>query len=184
MDWRKKTSWLLRFRSRPNRQEPGAALFRGLRINLTLWYCGVLGAALLLFGVALYFGTQYFLLTPIESDAVAHAQVHKNDWLMNSPYRACPLLGPQGQFGMPPGPGFQMSELVACFDQNGSLLPDQNTTGLSPAYLTNTLGKMALQTGQPAYDIVNAGGTTGQIYRYALVIPSLTGGGNVGVVLI
>ena len=50
-------------------QEAGSAMFQGLRIRLTLWYCGVLGVALLLFGVALYFGTQYFLLTPIESDA-------------------------------------------------------------------------------------------------------------------
>src|SRR5439155_20543239 len=43
-------------------QEAGAAMFQGLRIRLTLWYCGVLGVALVLFGVALYFGTQYFLL--------------------------------------------------------------------------------------------------------------------------
>ena len=49
------------------------AMFQGLRIRLTLWYCGVLGVALILFGVMLYFGTQYFLLTPIASDAAGHA---------------------------------------------------------------------------------------------------------------
>jgi DNA methylase len=38
-------------------------------MRLTLWYCGMLGMALVLFGVVLYFGTQYFLLTPIETDA-------------------------------------------------------------------------------------------------------------------
>jgi signal transduction histidine kinase len=159
-------------------------MFQGLRIRLTLWYCGVLGVALLLFGVALYFGTQYFLLTPIESDAAMHAQVHQNEWFTDSAARACPSLGQQGQFGSPPGQGFQRPEQVACFDQNGSLLPGQSTTGLPSAFLTNTLVKTALQTGQPVHDIVDAGGTTGQIYRYALVVPNQAGGGIAGVVLI
>jgi signal transduction histidine kinase len=44
--------------------------------------------------------------------------------------------------------------------------------------------KTALQTSQPAHDIIDAGGTTGQIYRYALVVPNQTGSGNAGVVLI
>jgi signal transduction histidine kinase len=76
-----------------------------------------------------------------------------------------------------------MPELVACFDQNGNLLPGQNNAGPS-AFLTNTLAKSALQTGQPANDIVNAGGTAGQIYRYAVVVPSPTGSGSAGVVMI
>ncbi len=165
-------------------REAGAGLFQGLRIRLTLWYCGVLGAALVLFGVALYFGTQYFLLTPIALDAQMHAQVHENDWLTNSLDQACPLLGPQRQFGRPPGQGFQMPEQVACFDQNGALLPGEDTTGLPSAFLTNTLVKTALRTGQPASDIVDAGGTTGQIYRYALVVPNPAGSGYAGVLLI
>ena len=184
MDWRKLTWWLPRPRGRPRSYEPGAALFRGLRIRLTLWYCGVLGAALILFGVALYFGTQYFLLTPIESDTQAHALVHENEWLSGSLDRACPLLGSQSQFGPSPGQGFQMPEQVACFDQNGSLLQGENTTGLPSAFLTNTLVMTALQTGEPAHDIVDAGGTTGQIYRYALVVPNPTGSGYAGVLLV
>jgi signal transduction histidine kinase len=184
MDGRKLTWWLPRLRNRPRSHEPGAALFRGLRIRLTLWYCGVLGAALVLFGVALYFGTQYFLLTPIESDAAAHARVHVGEWFTGAFDRACPLEGPQGQFGPPAGQGFQMPELAVCFDQNGNLLPGENTTGLSSAFLTNTLVKTALQTNQPASDIVNAGDTIGQIYRYALVVPNPTGSGYAGVVLI
>src|SRR5215471_17456698 len=114
--------WPLRRREGHLSREPGAALFQGLRIRLTLWYCGVLGAALVLFGVALYFWTQYFLLTPIMSDAKAHAQVHENEWLSGQLDRACPSLGPRGQFGPPPGQGFQMPEQVACFDPNGNLL--------------------------------------------------------------
>jgi signal transduction histidine kinase len=164
--------------------EAGATVFQGLRIRLTFWYCAVLGVALILFGVALYFGTQYFLLTPIESDAAIHAQVHQGEWFTDSAARACPALGQQYQFGQTPGQGFGRPEQVACFDQNGKLLADQNTTGFPSAFLTNDLVKTALKTGQPAHDIVDAGGTTGQIYRYALVVPNQTGSGNAGVVLI
>ena len=183
MSWRSQVwSKVHRDKSRLS-QEAGASMFQGLRIRLTLWYCGVLGVALVLFGVALYFGTQYFLLIPIASDAAMHALVHQNDWYTNSASQACPALGQQGQFG-PPGQGFQRPEQVACFDQNGNLLAGQNTTSFPSAFLTNSLVKTALQTGQPAHDIVDVGGTTGQIYRYALVVPNQRGSGNAGVVLI
>jgi len=74
--------------------------------------------------------------------------------------------------------------MIACFDQNGSLLVQYGyTTSLSPAFLTNDLAQTALQSGQ-ASDIVDAGGSVGQIYRYAQVIPNPTGNGNLGVVVI
>ena len=165
-------------------QESGAALFQELRVHLTLWYCGVLGVALVLFGVALYIGTQYFLLTPIELDAQEHAQVHVGGWYRGAFDRACPFVGPQSQFGPPVEQGFQMPELAVCFDQNGNLLTGENTAGVPSAFLTNNLVKTALQTGQPASDIVDAGGTTRQIYRYAQVVPNPMGSGNAGVVLI
>ena len=183
-------SWRSQIRSKVHRdksslsQEAGAAMFQGLRIRLTLWYCGVLGVALVLFGVTLYFGTQYFLLTPIASDAAGHALVHQNEWYTNSASQACPAMGQQGQFGGPPGQGFQRPEQVACFDQNGNLLAGQNTTSFPSVFLDNSLAKTALQTGRPASDIVDAGGSTGQIYRYALVVPNQTGNGNAGVVVI
>src|SRR5213593_1936904 len=98
MNWRS-LAWSIRHRGKSRlSREAGAALFQGLRIRLTLWYCGVLGAALVLFGVALYFGTQYFLLTPIASDAAMHALVHQNEWYTNSAGQACPALGQQVQF--------------------------------------------------------------------------------------
>jgi signal transduction histidine kinase len=55
---------------------------------------------------------------------------------------------------------------------------------LPPAFLTNTLVMTALQTGQPASDIIDAGGTSGQIYRYALLVPDRTGNGNTVVLLV
>jgi signal transduction histidine kinase len=183
MNWNRPAWWPQLRRGRQSR-EPGAALFQGLRLRLTLWYCLVLGAALVLFGVTLYFGTQHFLITPVADDAKAHAGVHENEWYAGALNQACPLLNQQGQFGPFPGQGFQMPEQVACFDANGSLLSGQDTSRLPPAFLTNTLVNTALQTGQPADDIVNVGGTTGQIYSYALVVPNPTGSGNLGVLLI
>jgi signal transduction histidine kinase len=164
--------------------EPGGALFQGLRIRLTLWYCGVLGAALVLFSVALYFGAQYFLLAPVEADTAMHAHAHVDQWLMFSPDRACLSFVPPGQFNPPPPPqGRSTSEMVACFDQNGSLMQNGNTAQLPPAFLTNTMVKTALQAGM-ASDMVDGGGTVGPIYRYAQAVPSPAGNGYVGVVLI
>ena len=175
-------SFLHRGRSLLSR-EPGAALFRGLRINLTLWYCAVLAAALIVFSLVLYLSAQYFLIDPIKNDVVMHAEAHVHQWGSGSPDHACPPFGPSGQFGQPSGQGFGMPEMVICFDQNGSLLANEDTSGLPSAFLPNNLAQQALQTGQPADDIINAGGSYGQIYRYALVVHDPSG--NVlGVVMV
>lgn len=155
-------------------------MFRGLRINLTLWYCAVLAAALIVFSLTLYFSAQYFLVDPIKNDTAMHAQAHMNQWLADSP-NACPSSGPPGQFGSPSGQGFAMPEMIACFDQNGKLL--SNTTGLPTAFLSNNLAEKALQTDQPTNDMVDAGGTVGQIYRYALVVHAPGEDGYLGVVM-
>jgi signal transduction histidine kinase len=100
---------------------------------------------------------------------------------MISPNRACSSLIPPNRFG--PSPGFKqpMPEMVACFDQKGSLLQNENTVLLPPAFLSNTIAKAALQDGI-ATDIVNAGDNVGHIYRYAVAVPDVTG--SAGVVLI
>ena len=160
-------------------------MFQGLRTRLTLWYCGVLGAALVLFSVVLYLAVRFFLLAPVEADTALHARAHVNQWLAISPARACLTFVPPGQFGAPPpGLGQSMSEMVACFDQNGSLLQNENTAQLPSAFLNNTLAKKALEEGTPTTDTVDAGGTVGKVYRYALAIPNPTGSGYAGVVLI
>ena len=176
--------WPPRQRMSRHTQEPGAGLFQGLRMRLTLWYCGMLGLALVLFGVVLYFGTQYFLLTPIETDAALQAQAHAELWLTSSLDRACPLLVSSNQSGSFPALGLPVSERVVCFDQHGSRLAGEHTTGLPAALLSTTLAKRVLETGQPSTETVDAGGSVGQIYRYALAVPSPTGKGYVGVVVI
>lgn len=91
--------WPPRQRMSRHTQEPGSGLFQGLRMRLTLWYCGMLGMALVLFGVVLYFGAQYILLTPIETDAALQAHVHAELWLTGSLDRACPFLVSSDQSG-------------------------------------------------------------------------------------
>ncbi|HCF86247.1 MAG TPA: hypothetical protein DEV72_13715, partial [Ktedonobacter sp.] len=133
----------------------------GLRVRLTLWYCGVLCAALVLFGVFLYFGVRYLLLTPVEADLSKHAQIHTGQ-LSVSPYEACSSTTFAPQPGSPDQPSFAsgqapMPELVACFDQNATLLSARHTTQLPNAFLSNTLAKAALQQGTVT-DIVDGGG--------------------------
>src|SRR5579859_4958124 len=176
MNWNR-PAWWPRFRRSCLSQEPGAALFQGLRVRLTLWYCGVLGTALILFGVVLYFGTQYFLITPVVDDVQMHVNVHENEWAIGGTDRACPPQGPNGQ-------GFQMPELVVCFDQKGNLLPGEDATAIPSVFLTTNLVRTALQTGQSDSGIVDAGGLIGQFYLYAEVVPNQVGSGNMGVLLV
>src|SRR5450756_1483120 len=124
MNW-SRPAWLpiQRGKGRLSR-EPGAAMFQGLRVRLTLWYCGVLCAALVLFGVFLYFGVRYLLLTPVEADLSKHAQFHAGQ-LSVSPYDACSSTSNAPLPGSPDQPSFNsgqapMPELVACFDQNAT----------------------------------------------------------------
>jgi signal transduction histidine kinase len=190
MCWNRPAWWPYLRRGRLSR-EPGAALFQGLRLRLTLWYCLVLGAALVLFSVALYFSVQHFLLQPVADVAAASASGHAHQWFADPFDHGCkpPSVsssssGQPGQFGSPfPNQGQSIYEIIACFDQNGSLMAQNGyTASLPSAFLANNLAQMALQSpsGQ-ANDIVD-GGSDGQIYRTAQVVSSSTG--NVGVVLI
>ncbi len=162
------------------KQGEGESLFRGIRIRLTLWYCGVLGAALILFGVTLYFGSQYFLLNPIQTDTQGHAHAHHDQW----PY-ACPLIAQnvdgqgQGQ-GQAPGPAemnYPSPEYVVCYNADGSLVGSQNTSNLPTAIVHNSIVGQALaaQSGS-ASGTVDAGGLFGPVYLYAVVVRSNSGG--------
>src|SRR5258708_24065126 len=141
--------WSLHSRKGHRSQGPEAAMFQGLRTRLTVWSWGVLGAALVLFSVVLYLAVQFFLLAPVEADTAQHAHAHVNQWLAISPARACLTFVPPGQFGAPPpGLGQSMFEMVACFDQNGSLLQNENKAQLPSAFPNKTLGKKAFREGQ------------------------------------
>jgi signal transduction histidine kinase len=184
MNWSRPGWWPLpRGRSR-HTQEAGAALFQGLRIRLTLWYCAVLAAALVLSGIVLYFSVQHFLLDGIENIVQMHAHTDASQFPI-SPINACSSDNPPGQPGPSPFNRGQGEPIVACFDQNGTLLEIDNVDNieaLPSAFVSNTLAQQALQTGS-ASDIVNAGGDYGLIYRYAVAVPNPNGNGYIGVVM-
>jgi len=187
MNREKLVSWLPYHRQRRRNQEPSAALFQGLRMSLTLWYCGILGAALVLFGVALYLGAYYFLLTPFKGAASANANRHANTWVRDSMNSACSPVDFSSPDGggpvIPANPLFRTPEMFACYDSHGTLLKYSTTTQLSSAFLSNTLAKTALQSGQPENDTVNVGGSVGLVYRYAVPVQNPTGSGYIGVVV-
>ncbi|MBX5456153.1 MAG: hypothetical protein IRZ31_04565 [Thermogemmatispora sp.] len=162
-------------------EEAGASLFRGLRTRLTLWYCSVLGAALILFGVALYFGANYFLLQPLEDSAQQHARMHAEQWLAGHLDRACTSSMPGSPF---PAPGKEgpVMEWVLCFDAQGHPLIGSDDQ-LPPGLISGSLVQQAVQQGS-ASDIVDGGHSFGAIYRYAVAIPSSDGSAVSGVVLV
>jgi signal transduction histidine kinase len=134
--------------------------------------------------VILYIGARYYLFNPVQDMTAAHARDHAIMWLTGSPDRACSSFGSQGRFGpTPSGQGSYQFEMVACFDQNGTLLQNTSTAQLPSAFLSNTVAKKALQTGG-ANDTVDVGGTFGRTYRYAQAVPNPNGNGYIGVVVI
>ncbi|GAC1363517.1 MAG: hypothetical protein NVSMB44_20900 [Ktedonobacteraceae bacterium] len=184
----RRTWWSFLNRNGGRAKEPGAALFQGLRVRLTLWYCAVLGAALLLFCVVLYLIAYYLLLGSVNDGIAAHASEHARDWQAGSFERACfPNSSFPGSIGdrfgrssgpTPPG----QPELIACYDQHGTLIQASGSSQLPAAFLSNTLALAALNT-RDARDTVNAGGSFGLISRYALVVVDPHGPGYLGVVL-
>ncbi|HZR44547.1 MAG TPA: HAMP domain-containing sensor histidine kinase [Ktedonobacteraceae bacterium] len=180
---RGKFAWwpLHRGKSSPS-QEAGAALFQELRLRLTLWYCGVLAAALVLSGVALYFEVQQSLFAAVNgaTDGRAHAII--DQWHRDG---TCQPSLPQDHSGPPPGQNTNVPQMImsVCFDQNGSLLPGQNTANLPAAFLSPTLAKAVLRGGNDN-DTVDAGGTFGTIYRHADVVSGPGGNGILGVVVV
>ena len=164
--------WLLQRWEGRHTQEAGTALFRGLRVRLTLWYCGVLCAALVLFGIVLYFGVQYALVQPIQDATKSHAEMHAHQWqYAMAPDGACPLSGPQGQPGpLPHDEDFSLPEIIVCFDQKGALLQGENIASLPTAFVNSDLAQQALRsTTGCAHNTIDAGEAGGRIYRYAQV---------------
>ncbi|QBD83124.1 hypothetical protein EPA93_47060 [Ktedonosporobacter rubrisoli] len=68
--------------------EPGAAMFAKLRTHLTLWYTAILGGTILLFGLALYFGTQQMLFAPVQAQLARQARQLQQAWQVAG---TCPL---------------------------------------------------------------------------------------------
>ncbi len=185
MNWSMPGWWPLHRGRSHHTQEAGAALFQGLRIRLTLWYCAVLAAALVISGIVLYTGVSYFLLNSTIENGVNQGASAMANRIADDPDHTCPAGSSPGGFGPPPSNQNQnpMSQVVVCFNQNGMLLQTSNVASLPSAFLNNSLAREALQTGQ-ASGTVNAGGSYGTMYRYAAAVSNPNGHGYLGVVMV
>jgi signal transduction histidine kinase len=187
----------------------GASMFARLRTQLTLWYSGVLAGMLILFGVLLYLGTQQMLFGAVNDGLAGAAAQVKMKWqffCLGPPQGSTPgTLSSSTRIGVLPAPGpvhyitlslspndpsppilIQGQEvLVACFDTSAVPLPGAQyalPAGASDPFITNdTLARTTLQQGTPQTDIIDEGGSFGQVYRYAEVIQD-PGGRIIGVV--
>lgn len=173
--------------------QPGAALFRGLRLKLTLWYSGVLAISLIIVGVILYLTLQHYLLQPVTSEVAALAQqmAQPSDHPLGhggSSFvlpQGCGMGGNQQPGGNPPpsGPATPASPVlvyVACFDSEGNLLgagvsqPGMPSSDVPPPFEMSDLVKAAIRNGT-ASGQVDGGTGVGTVYRAASVIRDSNG---------
>lgn len=135
--------------------DPEAALFRGIRRRLTLWYGAVLVAVLILFGVSLYFAENQALLQPINNDLATHADAVQEAW-QDQLTRTCPGIASHAKYW-------------ACFGPNGRMLNQGGEIDDVPMFPTWSFAQTALH-GQPTSDTINGGGDAGVVRRYAQAI--------------
>jgi signal transduction histidine kinase len=145
--------------------------FRGIRLRLTLWYGGVLCAALLLFGIALYTGMQHALLSPIDESLQVGTQPLVQRWQV---FPQDPCDGPAFDF--------QQSPLWVCYDTKGNVIRESQLAHLIPGWDSPSLVSSALHSGT-AIDTIDSHTQLGRFRRYAVAIPG-PGSSELGVVQI
>ncbi len=174
-----------------------AAIFRGLRTSLTLWYSGLLGAAFVIFCIVFYFGAQQLLFSPIQRDLSIEARARirfgqtqstlSSLCSTSSSTPALPQQSPDQNQNQPQPTSFDHRQgfgpviLGACFTTNGTLLSGYNASTLPAAFLAPTLAEQVAQQTSTSdiynpgtYDIVDAGSTVGTLYRYAVAFQDPT----------
>lgn len=192
-------SWPWAGRATHTTQIKGALLFGRIRLSLTLWYCGVLAAALLLFGSALYIGVQQLLLNRVQTQLTERALHWEQFWQAN-PRHGCnqhttPARAPSGKGTVPTAneveghppilpPGIRTTLYAACYGPTGTvLMPFMAPAGPGAFYAAN-LVQEAIRQGT-ASDTVDGGEGVGALYRYALAVPTPHHPGQIlGVVLL
>jgi len=165
-------------RWRSGRRDPSAALFRGLRLRLTLWYSGVLAISLLLAGIGLYFGVERLVVRPITQDVDRQVAQMARDWAREG-HPPCPLSGSSGA-------SRTVAFYAVCFEvDDDDLEPTEDVKELEPEpphdFLDDDLAHRALARGT-ASDVVDAGHDVGALYRSARVVRDPASGAVLGVV--
>lgn len=141
--------------------DPSVTVFRTIRRRMTLWYCGVLTALLVLAGLVLYFGMQQELFRPVNAANVAVANRFSQLWVATG-QQPCATLA---DFTVRP----RGVSLYACYDAHGALIGNDRLAGDFSAFLTSDLAKNAIINGA-GNDVIDGGTVIGAISRYATVV--------------
>ena len=162
--------------------QPGAALFRDLRLRLTAWYSGVLVLALTGCGLVLYFGLQDLTLSPVTSLLRGFGELQMREW-ERSP--ASPRCGsPAIARPAPPNSRRPMNLLplyMACISADGEVIGTIAGTAVPTEFLDTALLRSALRDGE-ASDVVDTEDEAGPIYRLALAVSDPGTGQRLGIV--
>jgi signal transduction histidine kinase len=174
-------SWLPWRRTPARPPEPGAALFNGLRLKLTLWYSGVLALALFACGLVVYYGLRDLTLSPVRTSLESLASFGVREWVRTS----SPRCGEPSGRPAPPRPRGPVPFYMACLDPAGEVLGviggSPQSGGVPSAFLTTALLNEALREGS-ATDMVDTGDDISPIYRLAVAVRDPATGTTRGVI--
>jgi len=163
-------------------------MFLRLRTRLTLWYSGVLAGALLLFGITLYLVVQQTVFTSVQADLMGPLNISISQWQHAVDTNVAPCIpadAGQPQFPRFPTNRFRALYFSACFTIQGTFIQGSarsDSNQMPSGFLQNTLARQALQaTDGRATDTISSG-SSGPIYRYAVVVHNLQNNSVLGVV--
>ena len=157
----------LSFGRRTATDAPSAAMYRRIRLRLTLLYAAVLAIVLLVASGLLYFGMWQTVMGPVNSGLSNAASGYAATWQ---------------RVGPPCFPGFNHpgdggdSLFVACYDAGASFLGARGPVNSAPGFLDPSLARSALKDGSDS-DVIDGGNVgnvggydLGAISRYALAV--------------
>ncbi len=148
--------------------DPSAAMYRRIRLRLTLLYASVLAVVLLVASGLLYFSMWQTVMGPVNSGLASVASDYAARWQQTG-------LQPCFTARSRPGDGGGGVLFVACYDGTANLFPGfQGLVNQAPGFLDTSLARNALHD-TSASDVVDGGSTNGgydlgAISRYALVV--------------
>jgi signal transduction histidine kinase len=146
---------------------PSAAMYRRIRLRLTLLYAAVLALVLLLAGGVLYYSMWQTVMGPVNSGLANAANVGAVVWQQRG-LPPCVLPRAEDVFA---GGGVQF---VACYDYTTGQTSHAGLVGDAPGFLDPSLMQSATKDGSDS-DVVDGGAANGHydlgaISRYATVV--------------
>ncbi|HEU4782000.1 MAG TPA: ATP-binding protein [Ktedonobacterales bacterium] len=144
-----------------------AAMYRRIRLRLTLLYASVLALVLLLAGGVLYYSMWQTVMGPVNSGLANAANVGAVVWQQRG-LPPCLLPRPEDVFGI------RGVQFVACYDNTTGQTSYMGSVGDVPGFRDSSLAQRALKDGSDS-DVIDGGSPNGHydfgaISRYATVV--------------